>query len=174
EVKQEEPQNTQEPESKSKTGVNAYEDEKGNRFLQEELRLQIIEPDKNVKIPSDYIKTTIVMDGLPIPVYEWKQDLSSDKLLVYGKNQEDKKGLYVYSRENHSLEEYNEKNLFTENMAKESKIDRDEYKNYTEKIIQMGITLGIMGIICVLLTIALVFQGIKNKNKKNEKEEDFF
>ena len=155
------------------TGVTAYEDERGNRFLSEELRLQIVSLEDESLLPDDYEKTTIVMDGLPITVYTLRYDMNSDNLLVYGMNQDGETALYQYNRENNTLTKYMGIN---EVVVKQDTVTSDDMEKTTSATISFLIIICILAIACISLTIALVFQLIKAKsiNNKNIKEDDFF
>ncbi|MFA9465516.1 MAG: cadherin-like beta sandwich domain-containing protein [Velocimicrobium sp.] len=157
------------------TGVTAFEDESGSRFLFEELRVQVISLEDESLLPKNYEKTTIVMDGLPITVYTSKDNLSSDILLVYGMNQDGETGLYQYNRANNTLTKY-------QNEAKtESETERTIASNWKEQDKDLEKTsfvliICILAILCIVLSVVLAFLIIKlnGQGKKKQKEDDFF
>jgi len=155
-------------------GVMATEDEAGNRFLSEELRLQIISLEDESLLPENYEKTTIVLDGLPITVYNWKYDLNSDNLLVYGMNQDGETGLYQYNRANNTLTKYTKVSEPTDTKVSTTSA---ELENTVSSATSYMIVICILAGACIVLTILLVLQKMKASNvhsNPNEKEDDFF
>ena len=155
-------------------GVTASEDEAGNRFLSEELRLQIIPLEDESLLPENYEKTTIVLDGLPITVYNWKYDLNSDNLLLYGMNQDGDTGLYQYNRANNTLTKYSQVKDAAE--TKESTTSA-ELENTVSPETSYMIIICLLAGACIVLTILLVLHKMKVSNihsNSNEKEDDFF
>ncbi len=155
-------------------GVMATEDEAGNRFLSEELRLQIISLEDESLLPENYEKTTIVLNGLPITVYNWKYDLNSDNLLVYGMNQDGETGLYQYNRANNTLTKYTK---VSEPIDTKVSTTSAELENTVSPATSYMIVICILAGACIVLTILLVLQKMKASNvhsNPNEKEDDFF
>lgn len=154
------------------TGVTAHEDEAGNRFLSEQLRLQVLPLEDESLLPANYEKTTIVIDGLPITVYTFSYDLDSDKLLVYGMNQNGETGLYQYNRAAKTLTKYEAVSGDTDGQQKtQSQADAKAPSAAASYLI----AIAILAALCVILTILLVFQKIKNaKIEEKENETDYF
>lgn len=155
------------------TGVKAIEDKSGTRFLTEELRLQML-PAEDSLIPKDYIKTTIVLDGIPITVYTWKYDLDSDLLLVYGMNQDGESSFYQYDRVNNSLQKYTGDSAAEEKTQSKTAVKEDSKDNSSKQLTQMAVVIAVLGAACICLTVALVLKIIKKPKKIEEKEDDFF
>lgn len=157
--------------------VTAGEDDEGNVFLSQFLKLKVLPvPDEDM-IPDDYEETTVVIDGYPITVYTWKHNLNGDLLLLYGENQDGKEGLYQYSREGKTLNEYTgEGNTISESRAAVE--NTKESENYKRKLFQMGMGLVALMVICIILSVLLAFQAVKNKREaargEKEREDDFF
>lgn len=156
------------------TGVIASEDDAGNRFLTEELRIQILPLEDESILPENYIKTTIVLDGLPITVYTWKFDFNTDVLLIYGMNQDGETGLYEYSRSMNTLSPYD--GVIGNDQDSQNTVTEAEETTHSSKVVSMLVIIVILGIALIIVSIALVLQLMKKdgKSKRYEKEDDFF
>lgn len=157
--------------------VKAREDKKGNIVLSQALELTIFPVPDPAMIPENYEETIVVIDGYPITVYTWKYDLNSDLLLVYGENQNGEGGLYQYSRETKTLNEYmGEAPKASE--SKEAVQNTMESENYKRRLLQMGAGLVILLVICIILSILLALNTVKNRKQgaagKKDEYDDFF
>lgn len=153
-------------------GVTAYEDEAGNRFLSEQLRVQVLPLEDESLLPANYEKTTIVIDGLPITVYTFSYNLDSERLLVYGMNQNGEAGLYQYNRATRTLAKY-------EAASGEADGQPNTPSQTTATPLSASasylIAICVLAALCIILTILLVFQKLKNVHiEEKEREDDFF
>ena len=109
----------------------------------------------NGKIPSNYKKYTVKIDGKEYSVYKLNKD--SKFYLVYGENVETgKKGLYLYDSIDKTIQRYYQ----------------EEVDSLKDKLrISSFIIIGLISLIVILLIIFLIALHTKNNSKRKNKKE---
>lgn len=109
----------------------------------------------NGKIPSNYKKYTVKIDGKEYSVYKLNKD--SKFYLVYGENVETgKKGLYLYDSIDKTIQRYYQ----------------EEVDSLKDKLrISSFIIIGLISLIVILLIIFLIVLHTKNNSKRKNKKE---
>lgn len=174
--KEEQVQETTDP-TIGKVGVSAARDEKENIFLTEELRVQILPLQDESLLPQDYIKTTIVKDGVSIPVYTKKSELDSDVLLLYGMNQEGETGFYSYNRRADTLTRVEALSKEFNQRQEESTLNNGSKQEGSLQT-SSSYLIAVLAVLCMILSVVLAYVLIRFRNQrytdKNEKGEDDF
>lgn len=155
-------------------GVVVSEDELGNRFLTEQLRVQVLNLEDEALIPEGYMKTSIVLNGLPIMVLTPKDNLEEDEVLVYGMNQEGETGLYIYSRANNSLQEY--KGTIVQTNSGDAVLTVEEESAKNSPMVSMLIIILILAAALIVVSVAFILNLTRKdgKSRKSDREDDFF
>jgi hypothetical protein len=76
-----------------------------NTFVIYNGKYKLLEPSADVKIPSGYQETKIIVSGISIPVYAPDQ-LDSDFLLIYAENELGQPGFYRYDKVERTMQRY--------------------------------------------------------------------
>lgn len=151
---------------KVKIGISAEETEEGEICITEFTRITVTKIEDSSIVPKGYEKTSIIMDGFPVTAYTPAYDLTSDVLLLYGRNQEGMEGFYEYNRKEKTLVPYMVK---SEGQAKSQQAAQTRSSSVTFTVIAI---IAILTIICMALSVALILQKFRAKAKKDSQEED--
>lgn len=130
-------------------------------YIQNGFRYRILEPGEDVAIPGGYIKTSLLLDNVPVTAYTLINDLDNDYLLLYAMNADGESGFYQYDRKEATLQRYTKGIEGNKVVKSPDLIQSDEYK---AKLITMGIVLTVLGAICILLSVALIRVYLKKKD----------
>ena len=118
----------------------------------------------NKEVPEGYLKRTFDYDNNKIEGYQFVQKgvtyAADDKVkgssfyLLYAVNEETgKKGLYVYDKEENTIQRYNPDLI----LAYQNKLDKTNFYLY--------ISLGVIGVLLIVLSTILIKKG-KDKKKR--------
>ncbi len=134
-------------------------------FIEYAGKYKLIDPPADVKIPSGYTKTRIILSDISIGVYAPEQ-LDSEFYLIYAENELGEAGFYQYDKVERTMQRYISDNHIiqspTDNID-EDIIQSDEYKS---KLSKTAIIIAILSAICILLLILLIGLFIKTRGKK--------
>ena len=129
----------------------------------------------NIIIPNGYVKSSILVDGCAIPVYQKKDSLNEEYLLMVLENTFGKTALYRYDRTEKTIQLYTEHSITdredlkpTANQNLELKVQKKEFE---EKISQLTIVIIVLCGICAILLIAVVRMMLR---MRTEQEDDMF
>lgn len=142
-----------------------YNDKDGSYTLYQEYNFKssiICILDDNAKIPSGYQKTTVKIDNKSVTAYQLNN--TSKFYLLYGINVESgKKNLYVYDREEKTIQRYND------NEALDKSNEKEELYQYV--IIGLGSLLIVTYLVLLIALINNSRKKKKNKMKKTSKKK---
>ncbi len=140
-----------------KGNIKFYSYDDGEYILYQELGSDLLTVHllDNGKIPSNYRKYTVTIDGEKYKVY--KLNKNSKYYLVYGENVETgKKGLYLYDSVDHTIQRYYD----------------EEVGSLNDKLrMNSFIIIGLIGLIIFLLIIFLIALHTKNNKRRKNKRE---
>jgi hypothetical protein len=134
-------------------------------YIQNGYRYQIIPINDESKIPTGYVKTTLMLNEVIIDAYTPESNLESDFLLLYAMNEEGEQGFYQYDRVEKTMQRYTLKQEEVGNkyIMTDEILHSEEYKN---RITTMGIIIAILGAILITMSIALIHVVMKSKEPK--------
>lgn len=133
-----------------------------NIYIQNGFRYQISTIKDESDIPDGYIKTTIIVNEITIDAYTPEDDLESEYLLLYAKNEEGDLGLYQYDRVEKTIQRYTGNNNSSKKMIMSDEIIHSE--EYKDKLTTMAIIIAILGAITITMSIALIHCYTKSKD----------
>lgn len=134
-------------------------------YIQNGYRYQIIPISDESKIPSGYVKTTLILNEVIIDAYTPESNLESDFLLLYAMNEEGEQGFYQYDRVEKTMQRYTlkQEEIGNKYIMTDEILHSEEYKN---RITTMGIIIAILGAILITMSIALIHVVMKAKEPK--------
>lgn len=151
---------------KAKNGISAEETEEGEIRITDLTRITVTQVEDSSIVPKGYEKTSIIMDGFPVAAYTPAYDLTSDVLLLYGRDSEGEEGFYEYNRKEKTLVPYTVK---SEEQAKSQQAAKNRSSSVTFTVIAI---IAVLTISCMALSVALVLQKFHARAKKDSQEED--
>ncbi|QHQ61173.1 hypothetical protein Ana3638_10640 [Anaerocolumna sedimenticola] len=132
-------------------------------YIQNGYRYQILTPGEDVAIPGGYSKTSLILDDVTVTAYTPENDLNSDFLILYAKNEAGETGFYQYDRVEETLQRYTKSREGNKVVMSGNLMQSEEYK---AKLTTMGIVLAILGCVCIILSVALIRLYLKNREEE--------
>ena len=93
--------------------------------------------------------------ALSVVVYQLASDEKNEFLLFYGENEMGDRGFYQYDRKEHTIQRFVAQDTLDSGKVVVTK-DVISSEDYKTRITVLGIVCGILGGICILLSIILV------------------
>ena len=135
----------------------------------------VVSDDSSIIIPKGYIKSSILVDGCTIPVYQKQDSLKEDYLLMILENPFGNTSLYRYDRLEKTIQLYTEQTIVKKeesspvtNNNLELKVQKKEFE---EKISQLTIVIIVLSGICAVLLIGIIRIMLR---MRSDHEEDIF
>lgn len=132
-------------------------------YIQNGYRYQILTPGEDVAIPGGYSKTSLILDDVTVTAYTPENDLDSDFLILYAKNEAGETGFYQYDRVEETLQRYTKSREGNKVVMSGNLMQSEEYK---AKLTTMGIVLAALGCVCIILSVALIRLYLKNREEE--------
>ncbi len=145
-------------------GVHCTETKEGTQITQY-TKFTIIDLEDETKIPQGYMETSIRIDAYSITAYMQKDDMESETYLLYGKDENGNTNFYEYNRVDYTLKLYQPSYGGTTMKEKNEAVSAN---------FQMMTAIIILGVLCTGLSVALVLQLLKEKQRKEFEQEEFF
>ncbi len=149
--------------------------EAGKITISGQYSYTVASDDNNIMIPKGYVKSSILVDGCTIPVYQKKDSLKEDYLLMILENPFGNTSLYRYDRTEKTIQLYTEQtstergeSLPVTNDNLELKVQKKEFE---EKISQLTIVIIVLCGICAILLIGIIRFMLRMKTNQ---EDDLF
>lgn len=147
--------------------------ESGNeRFIVYGGKYKLIEPAANVKIPSGYTKTRIIVSDASIEVYAPEQ-LDSEFLLLYAENELGQAGFYQYDKIERTIQRFALEYPIIQGPIDSTDTDIMKSKQYQSNLSKAAIAIAILSAMCILLmllSIKLYLKTTKMKKKKRRRK----
>lgn len=147
----------------------------GKIMITGQFKFTVASDDSNIIIPKGYVKSSILVDGCAIPIYQKKDSLKEDYLLMVLENQFGNTSLYRYDRTEKTIQLYTEQTIIERedsspaaNNNLELKVQKKEFE---EKISQLTIVIIVLCGICAILLIGIVRLMLRMKTNQ---EDDLF
>ncbi len=120
-------------------------------------KYKLMEPPVDMKIPTGYIKTKIIVSGVSIPVFASEQ-LDNEFLLIYAENELGEAGLYSYDKKEKTMQRYT--SVLTPIPEQTDEIDEEtmDSKQYRSKLNIAAIIIALLIALCtafIILSIRL-------------------
>ncbi|MBH1939293.1 cadherin-like beta sandwich domain-containing protein [Mobilitalea sibirica] len=132
-------------------------------------RYKLIEPDSEVKIPSGYKRTQIIISDIAISAYTPEDNLDSEFLLIYAMNEMEEKGFYRYDRHERTLQRYVAEGSQGFEPNTDTNIDEiirsDEYQSNLNKA---AVIIGLLSALSVLLLIISIRLFMKSRGYRDD------
>ncbi len=145
-------------------GVHCTETKEGTQITQY-TEFTVIDLEDETKIPQGYMETSIRIDAHSITAYMPKDDMESETYLLYGKDENGNTNFYEYNRVDYTLKLY---------QASYGGTTMKEKNEIISANFQMMTAIIILGVLCAGLSVALVLQLLKEKQRKEFEQEEFF
>ena len=146
----------------TRNGIRAVKDGDAIKLITNN-EYTVAEADDSIEIPSGYKKTSMLIDGISIPVYA--SDDPDAFMLMLLKNSNGEKALYSYDRTEKTLQRYHEKSGDTvvKHIMTDS-IEALELANSYEKSLNtLTLIIAVLSGIVMSLLIILIRMALKNK-----------
>ncbi len=141
-------------ENETVDGFTVYSED-GNTYIKNSFEYQVMNVTDETEIPSGYVKTSIIINGVSVSAYTPENDLDSDFLLIYVKNQDGNEGFYQYDRVEQTLQRVS--NATLSNMDSSAGTDKvitaDEY---ADKLQKLSVVIAVLSAITVFLIIVVI------------------
>lgn len=122
-----------------------------------------------LEIPPDYIKSSILIDGIKVPVYQYKQEVEDDYLLMVLKNSFGQTGIYRYDRVEKTIQKYTgDRVIVQENTTSNELKYLADNKEYKSKLNRMNVYVMILAGLCFTLLLGNIVLFIKLKSKNQD------
>lgn len=150
----------------------------GTVILKNSTKYTLATPAEDVKIPSGYIKTKLILYGVTVNAYTLEHDLENDFVLMYAKKDGEEPQFYQYDREEKTMQRFRD----TADSSGGTKIvvgDKDKalsVDEYNKKVQQLSLFVGISAALVALFAIGMLNFAIKYyscKAGKDGKADDF-
>ena len=132
----------------------------------------VVSEENNIIIPKGYVKSSILVDGCAIPVYQRKDSLKEDFLLMILENPFGNTSLYRYDRTEKTIQLYTEQAITEKeesspvtNYNLELKVQKKEFE---EKISQLTIVIIVLCGICAILLIGMIRLMLRMKTNQDD------
>lgn len=126
-------------------------------FAVYEGRYKLMEPGPDVKIPSGYIKTKIIISDISIDVYAPEDNLSHDFLLLYAQNELGQTGFYSYDRVERTLQRCVPEDLPISTQESDYLKEIDSLKSaYKAKMTKAVVIITLLSVLCAVLIVICV------------------
>ncbi|MFU0826368.1 MAG: Cadherin-like domain-containing protein [Lachnoclostridium sp.] len=135
-------------------------------YIQNGYRYRVLEPTEEVQIPDGFTETSLILDSQKVTAFTPSDDLDSDFLLLYVMNENGETGFYQYDRKEETLQRYVKAAGEGGKVVMPEELIRSE--EYKDKLISMGILAGVLGSVCILLSVALIRVYLKKKDDKED------
>jgi hypothetical protein len=150
-----------------KSGIKAVNDGNTVRIFTDN-EYELVTDVSDIEIPDGYSKTSMVIDGITIPVYF--NDESDGLMLLVLKNSNGKTALYNYDRTEKTIQRYMEKN--TETTVKHVMTDSIEAlelaNSYEKSLSTMTLIIAVLSGISMALLIVVIRMTLKNRGDGND------
>lgn len=150
-------------EGTAKIGKVQIKKEGNDSYIQNGFRYRLLEPGDGVAIPDGYIKTSLIINDIPVTAYTLSSDLDNDFLLLYAENENKEAGFYQYDRKEETLQRYVKSREGNKVVMSGEFLKSEEYK---AKLTTMGIVLAVLGSVCIILSVAFIRIYLKRKEDK--------
>jgi hypothetical protein len=123
-------------------------------------KYKLLEPPADIKVPSGYIKTKIIISGVSIPVYASEQ-LDSEFFLIYAENELGEAGLYSYDKVERTMQRYT--SVIAPVPGQTDEINKEPVNNeqYRSKMNIAAIIIALLSALCAVLVILCIRMFMK-------------
>lgn len=130
---------------------------------------QLIQPGNDVIIPIGYIKSKLIISDIAVTAYTPEDNLESDFLLIYAKNEQGEEGFYRYDRVEKTLQRY----IFDEQLPIQEQPDTDDSdkllaQEYHDKLNKAAVAIALLGAVSALLLVIIVRLVLKLRGYREE------
>lgn len=127
-------------------------------------KYKLIDPSDDVKIPSGYTKTRIIISDISIEVFAPEQ-LDSDFLLVYAENELGEAGFYQYDKVERTMQRYVSETPIIQRPIEEEDKEVMQSKEYQSNLNKAAIVIAILSALSILLMLLSIRLFIKTREK---------
>lgn len=128
-------------------------------------KYKLVDPSSDVKIPSGYTKTRIIISDTSIEVFTPEQ-LDSEFLLIYAENELGEAGFYKYDKVERTMQRYVSELSFVEKPVDETQEDIMQSEEYQSNLKKAAIVIAILSAICILFMLLSIRLYMKSKENK--------
>lgn len=138
-------------------------------FAVYEGKYKLVEPGPEVRIPSGYIKTKIIISDISIDVFAPEDNLGYDFLLIYAENELGEPGFYSFDRVERTIQRCVPDDLAirapeTDQLAEINKLKSD----YRSNLMKAVIIITLLSVLCAVLVVLCVrfYMNATRRRKK--------
>ena len=139
------------------------------RYLVYGGKYKLIEIPADLKIPSGYTKTRIIISDTSIEVFSPEQ-LDSEFLLVYAENELGQVGFYQFDKIERTMQRYAWELPIVQGPIDNIDDDLIKSQQYKSNLSKAAITIAILSAMCILLMLLSIKLYIKTKEKKKKRK----
>ena len=128
-------------------------------------RYQLLEPGNDVEIPKGYEKTKLMISDISFTAYYPKNDLDSEFLLVYAKNELGEASFYRYDRVERTLQRFiaGQDTIENQDSGQDTQKDLITSEQYRSNLTKAAVVIGILCAVCVLLIALMIRMMLKHR-----------
>ena len=127
----------------------------------------IVKEPSNLSIPEGYKKSSIIIDNITIPIYQFHRD--DDYLLMVLRNSFGQIGIYRYDRVEKTIQRYTGERVLikeTESLSNQENEESDTKELYQQSIAKLGILIAVLSTICIILLIGIIRLYLKSRSNE--------
>ncbi len=135
-------------------------------FAVYEGRYKLVEPGPEVKIPSGYIKTKIIISDISIDVYAPEDNLGYEFLLLYAENELGEAGFYSYDRVERTMQRCVPEDLAIRAPEADNLEEINNLKaDYRANIMKAVVIITLLSVLCAVLIVLCIRFYMKSQAK---------
>ncbi len=129
----------------------------------------VVAESDHITIPEGYVKTTIKVDGHSIPVYQLKDYVEDDYLLIILKNQFEQTNLYRFDRFEKTIQRFTGERVVVKENTQDVEYELNKLKkSYEQKVGTKNLIIVILIAFSVILVIGIITLFLKLKNHQED------
>lgn len=164
------PEDTQTAEQEFKASFEAVRID-GLTYAVFQGRYQLIEPGSDVIVPNGYIKSKLIISDISVTAFTPANNLDSDFLLIYAKNEKGEEGFYSYDRSEKTLQRFivKEENIPEKQPTPAAPVqEAASLEKYRDSLNMATVVIVLLSVLCALLLVIVIRLILKRKGFKEE------
>jgi len=132
-------------------------------------KIEIIEPGSEVEIPQGYIKTRLIISETSITAFAKEENLDSDFMLIYAKNDQGVESFYKYDKVDKTIQRYAPDIIeIPSEIETKNPTDHDLSQEYKSNMMKAVVVIALLVGLCAILLIVLINMYMKLKGYKED------
>lgn len=130
---------------------------------------KVVISEEGITIPEGYVKTSIIIDGYTIQVYQLSDNVEDDYLLVILENQFGQTNLYRYDRVEKTIQRYTKDRVIIKENTDQSELElTKQRKDFEQKLGQKNLLVVVLAGLSIALLIGIISLFLKTKYHQDD------